>query len=523
MRTVFGMLTATGLVVATAAAEEPKNPHVWKPDVRSVAVFKNGMGFFVRDGDVTLRDGWCVAGAVPPAVFGTFAVYSLREEQAVDVVGAGPGETVEFNGKDGPEDLAGKRARLEGCKGLNVTLTTEHDGKTETSSGTLTELTDTFAILNQDGKLHAARLSELKKLQVLDYPLRVHVEGQSKDEAKEGEPAKLGMAYLRKGVTWVPEYTLRILDENAAELTLRATLITEAEDLINTDVHFVVGVPNFLHAEYLTPIAVRQAIRTVAAALPAGFQSQMLSNAIMNRAAVAADSRAGQAEPRPAPAPEGGGNIDDVMRSLPQTGGEAASDFAVYTKKGMTVRRGEKAVVTLFTRKIPYSHYYRWQSPGDMRHFLVLRNDTDTPWTTGPVVAVSEQRPLCEDTVKYTPRGSNYELPVTTAVNVATGATESEVDRKLKAHEPAHNVFLDLVTVEGRLTIRNYEKRPIGLEVRRTVAGLIRLASDDGRIWQNTDKLKLTEREGTVTWTLKLAPGETKELTYRYERYVPGN
>ncbi|MGB9625146.1 MAG: hypothetical protein ACPMAQ_09815 [Phycisphaerae bacterium] len=519
MRTLFGMLTATSLAAATAAAGEPKNHHVWKPDVRSVAVFKNGMGFFVRDGDVALRDGWCMAGTVPPAVFGTFAVYSLREDQSVDIVGAGPGETVEFNGKDGPDDLPGKRARLEGCKGLQVTLTTEHDGKSRTSTGTVVELTGEFAILNQDGQLHAARLSELKKLQVLDYPLRVHVEGKG----TEGEPARLGMAYLRKGVTWVPEYTLRILDENTAELTLRATLINEADDLIHTDVHFVVGVPNFLHSEYLTPIAVGQAIRTVAAALPAGFQSQMVSNALMNRAAVAADSRATPAEPRPASAPESGGNIEDVMRSLPQTGGEAASDFAVYTKQAMTVRRGEKAVVTLFRCRIPYSHYYRWQSPGDLRHFLVLRNETDTPWTTGPVVAVSEQRPLCEDTVRYTPRGSAYELPVTTAVNVATGATESEADRKLKAHEPAQNVFLDLVTVEGRLTIRNHEKRPIELEVRRTVAGLVELASDDGRIWQNTEKLKLTAREGTVTWALKLAPGEAKELTYRYERYVPSN
>lgn len=521
MRTACWMSAVmTGLVaIGAASAKEPENPHVWKPDVRSVAVFKNGMGFFVRDGEVALRDGWCVTGAVPPAVFGTFAVYSLNEGQAVDIVGAGPGETVEFNGTDGPEDVAGKRARLNACKGLKVTLTTEHDEKREASSGTLAELTDEFAILSQDGQLRAARLSELKKLQVLDYPLRVHVEG----EGKEGTTAKLGMAYLRKGVTWVPEYTLRIIDENTAELTLRATLINEAEDLIGTDVHFVVGVPHFLHSEYLTPLAVGQAIRSVAAALPAGFQSQMLSNAIVNRAATAADGRASQTEPKPPAPPETGGNIDDVMRTIPQTGGEAAGDFAVYTKKCMTVRRGEKAIVTLFTRKIPYSHYYRWQSPGDLRHFLVLRNEADTPWTTGPVVAVSDERPLCEDTIRYTPRNSNYELPVTTAVNVGTGTTESEVDRKLKAHEPAANVFLDLVTIEGRVTICNHEKRPIDMEVRRTVPGLIKTASNDGRIWQNTDRLKLTEREGAVTWTLKLAPGEAKGLTYRYERYVPSN
>jgi hypothetical protein len=510
--------TAILLAAAAASAKTPDNANVWKPDVRSVAVFKNGMGFFIRDGQVALRNGWCVAGAVPPAVFGTFAIYSLDEEQAVDVVGAGPGETVEFDGKDGPSEIKGKRARLESCKGLNVSLTTEHDEKSEVTSGTLTELTDEFAILNQNGQLHAARLSELKKLQVLDYPLRVHVQSEGQGSAT----AKLGMAYLRKGVTWIPEYTLRMIDETTAELTLRATLVNEAEDLINADVHFVVGVPSFLHAEYLTPLAVGQAIRSVAAALPPGFQSQMLSNAIMNRGAVAADSRAAQAEPKPpSPPPADTGNIDEVMRSLPQMGGAAATDFAVYTKQGMTVRKGEKAVVTLFSHKIPYGHYYRWASPGAMRHDLVLRNETDTPWTTGPVIAVSETRPLCQDTIKYTPRGSDYELPVTTAVNVATGETESEVDRKLKAHEPVHDHFLDLVTLEGRLKVHNYEKRPIEVEVRRVVPGLLKSASDDGRLWQDTGKLKLTEREGAVTWTLKLQPGEAKELTYRYERYVP--
>ena len=66
------------------------------------------------------------------------------------------------------------------------------------------------------------------------------------------------MAYLRKGVTWIPEYTLRILDEDTAELTLRGTLVNEAEDIIHGDVHFVVGVPSFAHTDYLAPVVVGQ-------------------------------------------------------------------------------------------------------------------------------------------------------------------------------------------------------------------------------------------------------------------------
>jgi hypothetical protein len=35
--------------------------------------------------------------------------------------------------------------------------------------------------------------------------------------------------------------------------------------------------------------------------------------------------------------------------------------------------------------------------------------------------------------------------------------------------------------------------------------------------------LRLLDREGSLRWTLKLKPGDTKELKYKYERYVPSN
>ena len=93
----------------TERADDAENPHVWKPQTKSVAVFKNGLGFFMREGDVKLREGWCVAREVPPALFGTLAIYSRSEKEAVDIVGSGPGEVVEFDGRDAPKDAAAKR------------------------------------------------------------------------------------------------------------------------------------------------------------------------------------------------------------------------------------------------------------------------------------------------------------------------------------------------------------------------------------------------------------------------------
>jgi hypothetical protein len=208
------------------------------------------------------------------------------------------------------------------------------------------------------------------------------------------------------------------------------------------------------------------------------------------------------------------------MRGLPQLEAGAASDFTVYTREGMTVRKGEKAVITVFQRVVRYSHGYRWDSPGALRHHLLVHNDTDTAWTTGPVVAVSGPRPLCEDLLKYTPRGSACRLPVTTAVNISTSVSESEVDRQLKAHEPSHRFWLDLVTIEGTLHLRNFERRPVEIEVRRTVPGLLTMASNGGRKEQDTGRLKLLDRSGTACWSLTLEPGEGRELTYRYQRFV---
>lgn len=499
---------------AAAWAKEPANPRIWEPQVRSVAVFKNGMGFFVAEGSAGLHDGWCISGAVPPALFGTLAVYATGAGQTVDLVGAGVGEIVDFEDPADPSAASQKAARLGAYLNLSVQLTLERGDATETRAGRLSEVSETYAILKTGADLVAVPLSEIRRLQVLGLPLRVHVDGPPPDGT-----AELGLAYLRKGITWIPEYSLRILDDQMAELTLCATLVNEVADLTDCDIHFVVGVPSFLHADFLSPLAVGQAIRTVAATLPEGMHSQIVSNAIMSRAGEAADSRpeahAG-VEEAPQPMPTGG----DPLAGLPRLGAAGADDFTVYTQRRMSVRQGEKAVVTLFVRKVAYRHAYRWESPGALRHMLLIDNATDTAWTTGPVVAVSGPLPLCEDLLKYTARGGTCELPVTTAINLATDASESEIDRKLKAHEPSHNVFLDLVTVEGRLLVRNHEQRPVKLTVRQTVPGLLTMVSGDGRMQQDTSKLKLLERSGTATWELELPAGGERVLTYRYERYV---
>ncbi|MFO0897605.1 MAG: hypothetical protein U0836_09310 [Pirellulales bacterium] len=510
---------------APAWAEGPApnkgaNEHQWKPRTKSVAVFKNGLGFFLREGEAKLRDGWCLADELPPASFGTLGIYALGGDELVDVVGAGAGEVVAFDGVDAPDTLAARQERLEASKQLKVQLEYEQHGQPRSAAGKLVSVGPEFVVLESDSNSFAVPTPGVRRMQTLEMPLRVHVSGLGADK-DQAAPAsvRLGMAYLRKGITWVPEYTLQILDDKTAELTLRGTLVNDAEDLVHCDVNFVVGVPNFLHTDRFAPLAVGTLLRGLAGAtglralVADGDGFRVVTNSGASNTIVAP-----QTEETPVAR-----NVDQVLASLPVAESAGGSDYTVYTKRDLTVRTGEQAMVTLFKKKIGYAHVYRWSPPEAITHFLVLQNATDTAWTTGPCLTTSAGQPLSEDLLKYTPVGGRAEIPVTAAINVSSDKTENEVDRKLKAHSPAENVFLDLVTIGGRLELRNFEQRKVEVLITLAVPGKPTKADGGGVLQSDPTQLKLSERAGTIRWRLELEPNQTRLFEYQYERYVPSN
>ena len=509
----MAVLVAAILVVsAQPGMADGDNPHVWEPETRSVAVFKNGLGFFIQEGEVELRNGWCAGGRIPPAAFGAFAVYSADEAETVDIVGAGQGEVVEFDGVDTPDTPQAKAALLESHVGISLSLDYTQKGKARTAHGRVVAVGDTFVVLENEENSLAVPIDGISRMQLADLPIRVHVSEEDGDAAGK---SRLGMAYLRKGITWVPAYTLRIIDDTTAELTLRGTLINEAEDLVHADVHFVVGAPHFAHSDQLAPIAVGQIIRAVGAEVDAQIRNQ-----IMNRALICSNLDNDAPGIAVQQVETGEEALGQAVANLPRMDGPAATDYTVYTKRDLTVRRGEKAIVTLFVKKIDYGHIYRWSPPGRIQHLLSLLNDTDTAWTTGPCLAVSGERPLSEDILSYTPKAAKAELPVTTAINIAHEQHETEIDRAYKAQSIGRDTFLDLVTLEGSLTIANYEAKDVDVVISVPVPGRPISASDEGKISIDATKLELSERRGAVRWKVAVAPGKTKELTYQYERFV---
>ena len=63
----------------------PKNM-TFATTLKSVSVFRDGFGYYVREGKVKLENGWATTNIVPAAIKGTVRFYTLDKNDHIDQV-----------------------------------------------------------------------------------------------------------------------------------------------------------------------------------------------------------------------------------------------------------------------------------------------------------------------------------------------------------------------------------------------------------------------------------------------------
>lgn len=490
------ILIAMICMAAIAHAEaQPTNPFVWEPQVRGAHVYKNGFLFIEEAAEVSLRDGWCYLARTVPAAFGSLWLRADDDTLTASEVKYDPeGHGVAFDAQ------VNREVELAAHTGLDVVLTYTRHGDTLRASGRLDRVVEAFVILEGEKGTSAIPIEGITHLRAPGMPVRIRM-------TRAGAPAErvhLTMFYLTQGMRWIPEYTLDLADASTARLTMRGTLRNEAMDLGHADVHFVVGVPHFSDAQTGAPLFNGTPAMNDAAMLTGSSQSLpwFVDNAPVNAAMPPAQG---------------------ALRGIQTGAGDTEGEFTIYTKPGLSVRKGENTAVLLFSADVAYEHVYRWQVGQPVEHYLRLHNDTSNAWTTGACLMMNGARPLSQDKLRYTARGAAAEVPVAMAINIACSAAETEIDRKLKAYtiSEKEGTALDRVEVEGTLTLVNHEGHAAEVRIQHHVAGMPLSASDGANTYAVNPGAMLTERRGSLSWTVTVPPGERKSLNYRYERYVP--
>ncbi|MGB8062206.1 MAG: hypothetical protein WCF26_09950 [Candidatus Sulfotelmatobacter sp.] len=209
----------------------------------------------------------------------------------------------------------------------------------------------------------------------------------------------------------------------------------------------------------------------------------------------------------------------------------------------MTLARGERATYNVFSDSVNYEHIYEWnledqprvdafgiaqnmQATGSDRstkqnvwHALRLKNTTKFPWTSAPTLVISGAKPLAQDTLPYTPKSATSNLKLTIATEIRASHEENEIERQ-RDIQRRHNYNYDQVTVEGRLTIKNYKSKAVRLSITDRVRGTVESQTDDGKSEKLAEAITVDNPLSRLTWEVTLQAGEEKIIKYRYRVWL---
>ncbi len=560
MRVLQRVALALGTCVACSFATHFATAQDSELKTAAVAAFKNGLAFVVKQGDVHLEAGVGNLEPVPSATLGSLwiapndpgasldqvvarrykvpASQNLTALAEVLLANAGKTVTVIDNGqKEYTGEIIGFRQPDK------IKKRDEGSGSSANSNGPgfyasnapAAHVPPEFLLLKSDGKLLALYFHNIARVVL---PPDVVLEQSQEEEHKAlqfkvrgaKDHAHLTMGYLEHGLGWTPSYLISLQDDKKAQITMQAVLLNDAEDLKNTDLFFVVGVPNFAYSNIPSPMALQQNLLEF---MQAAARKDDMSNARYSNA-ITGQMIGGIIDAEAAPS---------LVSTTEELQGSPEEDLFLYTRKDVTLAQGERATYNVFSDTVNYEHIYEWDledqprvdafgiaqnvqatgSDGSTRqnvwHSLRLKNTTKFPWTSAPTLVISDSKPVAQDTLPYTPKSASSILKLTIATDIRARHEENEVDRQ-KDVQRRHNYNYDQVTVEGKLTVKNYKSKAVQLSITDRVRGTVESQTDDGKSEKLAEAITVDNPLSRLTWEITLQAGEEKTIKYRYKLWL---
>ncbi len=499
---------------------------------QAISIFKDGSSFVVKSGKLTAKEGsvkW-TGTEIPQAMSGTLWVHSPTGalQQVVSYMDS-VDKTYYFNPTNVEDFLdmnAGKNVSVgykdkELYSGVIENLVS----KKETVAAFNSDRKEYVVLKRQDGKriiLHKGGITRLeldetpnfetiKKDKVSELVLRLDFNNAVKEQP-------VVLSYLQKGLSWMPFYQLELKDEKTAQLTLRSEVVNNSEDIENTDINFVVGVPNFNYAKQLSLLIEPMKRRY-------GGDENDLNPYRGNAFSTAVYQRSNMTTDFP----------DEVANKVSNN----VEDLYFYPLKNFSLKRGGRGHYPLFQYDVEIAHVYESHLKSNQElsaynatynfspdkdhsvfHSLKIKNNSTNSWTTGVCMVVKNEDgnilPLSQDLLTYTPVKSQSYIKITESTDIKIKQAEREVSRTERKNDK-----FDLITVEGQVVVKNFKNKEVNMNIHRRIAGEL-LKSDV--LWQ-TNQLPNTQHEvnkiNDVCWETSIKGGEEMTIHYSYKIFVP--
>jgi len=489
MRNLFNPLIACGLFAAavpTALGQAPPKNMTFSAGLKSVAVFRDGFGYYVREGKVKLENGWASTDIMPTAIKGTVRFYTLDKGDHIDQVIVGKENRLDFAT---PEEI---KARLADKIGLRLTIVTRGGQRLE---GELAKILDDMLLLRNGEAFTGVPYGSIQSILLAGFPVRIKVSTDNPNKV-----VTIGVAYMQEGIRWEPSYVLD-MQKGQGTLSLRASMQNTTEKLSGSEVYFVVGSPFVANRgiqDILAPLAAASPV------LPNDKKDEKETDKNKEHA-IRSEEEAEAAEK---------GNVNDATVTR-----EEAGELYYYKKSGLSLASNDIAMVSIFDTTVTVSPRFEWNADGeDVSYLVTILNKSGQPLTTGPVLVLEDGKAIGQETVKYTPAGGTAEIRLARGIGLQVEKTEAEVKR----NGPIRVGKTDYipVVIKGVLTITNHKSEKATVKITKTARGKVTDQSDGGKIKQtqilNGEPNPLNDLE----WNVDIAPGATKTITYTIETYM---
>ena len=509
----------------------------------SVALFKNGLGFFVREGKVPQTAGWVAIEDVPVPVLGTFWL-----------TGEGDGLTIKESVAEKVKstekiDAISIEELLEANIGKQVELTAQIGDKPQRFEGTIVSVPEdrkkeenydrrrgyppierASCVVLKTGKrtvvLNKSNIVHLELPEDADYQINKKEEkAKLKLNVENTADANIKVTYLQKGIAWAPSYIVDISQPEVAKIKMKALIINDVEDIKNCTVSFVTGFPHFLFADVLSPIGMQEDLTSF-------IQSLSEDRSRSRRDSVVAQQMVLSNIAAPAPSV--------AEYSADELAGKFQEDLFFYEKEGVTLKKGERAYYELLSDEVKYEHVYEWDIKDTIQsdryvyerrnrekkkdweqvwHSLKLHNSTKIPWTTAPASTMQDDKILGADILYYTSIGGDSNLKITRTTEVKADSREYEIERKHNAARFYDNDY-DLVTIRGELKVVNFKDEDIVMDITKHITGKVSEQTNDGKVELVAEGIKAVNENSVIKWNIPIEKKGKVDIRYQYSVYL---
>lgn len=474
---------------------------------KRISIFKNGTFFVKKSGTVQVENKQFYIAPPSNVLLGSFWIYTNSDTKLKSI--SVQNDTVKML-----KSCAGIGDYVSLNVGKIISLYSAIDKLTVV--GTVLKYdtkTDFLKLKTTDSKIIITKLNGFSQLQMLDqvndkididtvqYIAKVVLD-------KNVNTIEASTLSLHDGIKWQPSYLLKVINDNEAELSLKATISTGNESFQNTDVDIVIGNPEMAFRNQYDPIHYNNLFKSLGISYDNNIAMQSVSN---SRSQVVNTGINGSYN-----------GIGFDNKSNGETNGEKLDDLYLYKLGNLDLEANSKLIVPIFQSKVEYEHLYILSfgtnentkySIVPVMHYLVIKNKSIAPFTTGAVLVIDKNDNLqSHSKLDYTPVGGEQQIKVSDAIDVSTKIEEIQIKREKQ--KQTEDYLFEKVTYQGKITLQNLQNKTVKVKMSKSANGKIEKASNNAKINSYVGKLYGNNETSTCFWEITLAPNQKLDLTY---------